>query len=193
MATHAGMTTDEFATIVADWLATARHPTLRPALHRDGLPADARAARLPARERLQDVHRLRRRRRVHAALGRARLRRPARAGRRQQHHDTSTRCATASRCSCACPRSTSSTTRPASPSGIHQHIGRRPIAGLRQLGRRLPDARVDHRRARGAPRRCFVHHDDARARVGVRPGVSHRAGWRAGWMKPPRADGSSPA
>ena len=26
MATHAGMTTDEFATIVADWLATARHP-----------------------------------------------------------------------------------------------------------------------------------------------------------------------
>jgi len=26
-ATHAGMTTDEFSTIVADWLATARHPT----------------------------------------------------------------------------------------------------------------------------------------------------------------------
>src|SRR5690606_15763472 len=26
-ATHAGMTTDEFATIVKDWLATARHPT----------------------------------------------------------------------------------------------------------------------------------------------------------------------
>ena len=26
MATHAGMTTDEFETIVTDWLATARHP-----------------------------------------------------------------------------------------------------------------------------------------------------------------------
>jgi hypothetical protein len=26
MATHAGMTTDEFDTIVRDWLATARHP-----------------------------------------------------------------------------------------------------------------------------------------------------------------------
>jgi phosphoserine phosphatase len=26
-ATHAGMTTDEFARIVADWIATAKHPT----------------------------------------------------------------------------------------------------------------------------------------------------------------------
>ena len=45
MATHAGMTTDEFETIVKDWIATAKHPATRPALHRDGLPADARAAR----------------------------------------------------------------------------------------------------------------------------------------------------
>jgi phosphoserine phosphatase len=29
MATHAGMTTDEFATIVADWIKTARHPRFR--------------------------------------------------------------------------------------------------------------------------------------------------------------------
>jgi hypothetical protein len=29
MATHAGMTTDEFDKIVTDWLATARHPTLK--------------------------------------------------------------------------------------------------------------------------------------------------------------------
>lgn len=29
MATHAGMTTDEFDKVVADWLATARHPTLK--------------------------------------------------------------------------------------------------------------------------------------------------------------------
>ncbi len=47
-------------------------PALRTPLHRDGLPADARAARLPARQRLQDLHRLRRRRRVHARLGRRR-------------------------------------------------------------------------------------------------------------------------
>jgi phosphoserine phosphatase len=29
MASHAGMTSDEFDTVVADWLATARHPTLK--------------------------------------------------------------------------------------------------------------------------------------------------------------------
>ena len=29
MATHAGMTTEEFATVVKDWIATARHPTTR--------------------------------------------------------------------------------------------------------------------------------------------------------------------
>lgn len=29
MVTHAGMTTEEFATIVTDWLATARHPKLK--------------------------------------------------------------------------------------------------------------------------------------------------------------------
>nr|RNJ67940.1 MAG: haloacid dehalogenase-like hydrolase [Leptolyngbya sp. IPPAS B-1204] len=29
MATHAGMTTDEFAAIAKDWLSTAKHPTLR--------------------------------------------------------------------------------------------------------------------------------------------------------------------
>jgi hypothetical protein len=29
MATHAGMTTDEFETIVADWIATARHPKFK--------------------------------------------------------------------------------------------------------------------------------------------------------------------
>ena len=66
MATHAGMTTEEFDKIVKDWLATARHPKIQAALHRDGLSADARIARLPARQRLQDLHRLRRRHRVHA-------------------------------------------------------------------------------------------------------------------------------
>ena len=69
MATHAGMTTDEFAKIVADWLATAKHPRFERPYTELRLPADARAARLPARERLQDLHRLRRRRRVHARPG----------------------------------------------------------------------------------------------------------------------------
>ena len=47
-------------------------PEDRPAVHRDGLPAHARTARLPARERLQDLHRLRRRHRVHAPVDRRR-------------------------------------------------------------------------------------------------------------------------
>ena len=57
------------------------------ALHRDGLSADARTARLPARERLQDLHRLRRRHRVHASVDGEGLRHSARAGRRQQRQD----------------------------------------------------------------------------------------------------------
>ena len=87
MATHAGMTTDEFDKIVKDWIATRQASEDQAALHRDGLSADARAARLPARQRLQDLHRLRRRHRVHAAVDGEGLRHPARAGRRQQRQD----------------------------------------------------------------------------------------------------------
>ncbi len=46
-------------------------PAFRPPLHRAGLPADAGAAGLPARQRLQDLHRLRRRYRLHAPLDRS--------------------------------------------------------------------------------------------------------------------------
>jgi hypothetical protein len=50
-----------------------RHPEwkTKEALHLDGLPADDRAARLPARMRLQDVHRLRRRSRGSPGAGRS--------------------------------------------------------------------------------------------------------------------------
>ncbi len=44
-ATHSGMTTEEFAASVEAWAASAKHPKQRSALHRDGLPAHARAAR----------------------------------------------------------------------------------------------------------------------------------------------------
>ena len=87
MATHAGMTTEEFEKIVKDWIATAKHPKTQTALHRDGLSTDARTARLSAREWLQDLHRLRRRHRVHAPVDGEGLWHSARAGRRQQHQD----------------------------------------------------------------------------------------------------------
>ena len=69
--THAGMTTEEFTEAVQDWITTARHPKTATALHRDGVPAHAGTSRLPPRERLQDFHRVGRRRGVHAAVGRA--------------------------------------------------------------------------------------------------------------------------
>src|SRR5262249_17524260 len=47
---------------------------LRAAVHRVGLPADAGAAGSAARQPVQDLHRLRRRGRVHAAVDRTRLR-----------------------------------------------------------------------------------------------------------------------
>ena len=63
-----------------------------------GLPADARAAALPARQRLQDLHRLRRRRGVHARRGPSRptASRPSRSS--AARASRSSRCATASRC-----------------------------------------------------------------------------------------------
>ena len=46
------------STIVEDWIATARHPKIQAPLRRDGLSADAGTADLPARQRVQDLHRL---------------------------------------------------------------------------------------------------------------------------------------
>ena len=98
-------------------LARDRAPSaVQAALHRAGLPADAGAARLSARQRLQDLHRLRRRHRVHAAVDRADLRHSARAGRRLVDQDE---VRDARRQAGAVPpaaRSISSTTRPASRS-----------------------------------------------------------------------------
>ena len=130
MATHAGMTTDEFDD---DRDATG---SPRRSIRASSGPTPScvyqpmlELLALPARERLQDLHRLGRRRRVHAPVGRARLRHSARAGRRQQRQDEVRDCATASRCCCGCRKSTSSTTA-GKPVGINQFIGRRPIAAF---------------------------------------------------------------
>ena len=62
------MTTTEFDQTVKDWIADGEESEDWADLHRDGLSADARTARLPARERLQDLHRLRQGHRVHVTL-----------------------------------------------------------------------------------------------------------------------------
>ncbi len=116
MATHAGMTTEEFQAIVKDWIATAKNPVTKRPGARDGLPADGRAARVPAGARLQDVHRLGRRHRVHAPVDREGLWRSARAGGWLAASRRSTRSGTARPYLSACRSSTSSTTRTASRS-----------------------------------------------------------------------------
>ena len=87
MATHAGMTTVEFEQIVKDWIATAKHPKTGKLFTDMIYQPMLEAARLPARERLQELHRLRRRHRVHAPVDGEGLRHPAGTGRRQQRQD----------------------------------------------------------------------------------------------------------
>lgn len=107
MVTHAGMTTAEFEQVVRDWITTAKHPKtgrlytemvyqpmleLLAYLRASGFKGDFVgriffAAGISSRERVQDIHRFRRRRRVHASLDRKGVRRSAGAGYRQQHQD----------------------------------------------------------------------------------------------------------
>ena len=56
-------------------------------LHRTHLSTHGRTSRLPPRQRLQDLHRLRRRDRLHAPLDRKGLRHSARSGSRHHHED----------------------------------------------------------------------------------------------------------
>ncbi len=102
MATHAGMTTVEFEQIVKDWIATAKHPKTGKLFTDMTYQPMLEAARLPARERLQELHRLRRRHRVHAAVGGEGLRHPAGAGRRQQRQDKVRNARRQARSRCAC-------------------------------------------------------------------------------------------
>ena len=83
MATHAGMTTEEFERDRERLDGYSEASRDREALHRDGLSADARTARISACERIQDVHRLRRRHRVHAPMDGKGLWHSAGAGRRR--------------------------------------------------------------------------------------------------------------
>ena len=128
-ATHAGMTTDEFLKIVTDWLASARDPRFKRPYTELDLSADAGAARLPARQRLQDLHRLRRRHRVHAPLDRAGLRHSARAGRRLVDQDQ-VRDAGRPAVLFRLPEINFIDDGPGKPVGINEHIGRRPIAAF---------------------------------------------------------------
>ena len=89
-ATLTGMTVEEFDAEAKDWLATRQASALEAALHRADLSADAGGAAVSARQRLQDLHRHRRRPGFRARLLRAGLRHPARAGGRHRRRARST-------------------------------------------------------------------------------------------------------
>ena len=135
-------------------------PEVQAAVHRVRLPADARSARVPAGQRLQDVHRLRRQGRVHAAVDREGVRHPARAGRRQQVQDEVRRRGRQAGARHRTGASTSSTTRPASRSASRRFIGRRPIMAF---GNSDGDFEMlEYTTAGSGPRfGLFVHHTDA--------------------------------
>ncbi len=86
MATHTGMTTVEFEQIVKDWIATAKHPKTGK-LYTEMAYQPMLELLAYLRERFQELHRLRRRHRVHATVDRKSLRRPAGTGGGQQRED----------------------------------------------------------------------------------------------------------
>src|SRR5208283_1617076 len=119
-------------------------PEIQSSIHRTDLPAHAGAARLPARQRFQNLHRLRRRNRIHACLCGQGLRDSSRAGDRQQHRNQ--------------VRDARGRAGAHPAAGIEFHgRQRRQARGdqyahwtqayrrVRQLGRRFADAAVDHR------------------------------------------------
>jgi hypothetical protein len=61
-ATHSGMTTEQFDATVKEWIKTAHHPKYDRPYNACVYQADARVAHVPPRQRVQDLHRLRRRR-----------------------------------------------------------------------------------------------------------------------------------
>jgi hypothetical protein len=73
MATHTGMTTEEFEKIVRDWIATTRHPKTGRLYTEMAYQPMLELLVYLRTNGLQDLHRLRRRRRFHARLFRAGL------------------------------------------------------------------------------------------------------------------------
>ena len=140
--THAGMTTNEF---VEDVRALAGHgppPALPPGLHRAHLSTHARSDALPARQRLQDVHRHRWRSGVRSCLRDTGLRGSTRAGDRfEPAHEVRA----PGRQAGAAPRAKGVPhRRQGRKAGGHQPVHRQAAdRGVRELQRRRRDAAVD--------------------------------------------------
>ena len=160
MATHAGMTTDEFAKIVAGLDRDGQASEDRPALHGDGLSADARAARPTCARAASRPSSSPAAASSSCGPGRRRStasppsRSSAAASRR------STNSGTASRSLVRLPEMDFYDDKAGKPVGINSHIGRRPIAAF---GNSDGDHQMLQWTAAGGGARFMglVHHTDA--------------------------------
>ncbi len=172
-ATHSGMTTEEFAAHGRRMDRYREASEDRAAVTRDGLPADARTARLPARQRLQDLHRLRRRHRIHAALDRAGVWHSAGAGRRKPAAGFNFELRDGKPVLVKLPKIVLIDDKAGKPVGIQRFIGRRPIAAFGNSDGDLQMLQWTGR-ADGARLRVYRPPHGRRARVGLRPRIAHR-------------------
>ena len=124
-----GMTTEEFDQHRQGLDHHREAPQDRAPVLGDDLPADARVARLSSGQRIQDVHRFRRRERLHARLCGARVRHPARTGYRQ-HGQAAVRHARRQAGLIKLPALDFFDDKEGKPIAIQRHIGRRPIAAF---------------------------------------------------------------
>ena len=174
MATHAGMTTDEFEQIVADWLATARHPRFkRPYTELVYQPMLELLAYLRANGFKTFI--------VSGGgiefmrpCAEAGLRHPAGAGRRHRASRRSSRCATASRCWSRLPEIDFIDDKAGKPVGIQPVHRPPPDRRLRQLRRRPARCSSGRPPAAGAALRPDRPPHRRRARVRLRPQVARR-------------------
>ena len=84
LAAYDGISVEDFEAQADEFLRGTQHPTLGRGYLEMRVHADGRAARLPRGQRVHELHRLRRRARLHAPDQRGDVRHPARAGDRQQ-------------------------------------------------------------------------------------------------------------
>ena len=159
IATHSGMTSAEFETTTFDWHRCCPPPALQAALYPSRLPAHAGTAGVSARERLQDLHCLRRRRRLHAPLVRGGLWRPAGAGHRLPRIQLAFEMRDGKAVVVREPKVTFIDDGAGKPVGIQRHIGRRPILAF---GNSDGDLEMLQWTTGGAGRRLglILHHTD---------------------------------
>ncbi len=157
---NSGMNVDDYDKTIRDVDRQRAPSEVQPALHRSGLPAAAGTAVLPARERVQDLYRVRRDHRVHAAVGGAGVRDSARAGGGLDRRRCTMARLNGKPALVRDPKMEFINDGPGKPVGIYRHIGRRPILAV---GNSDGDFHMlEYTTTGDGPRLAvLVHHDDA--------------------------------